>query len=78
MTPEEFVECCVRERDSLLETYLDPHSQSSVAREIASLALSDEQRQVMERVVGGMLSDVFYTFLFALDGAASIGGRQGC
>jgi hypothetical protein len=55
---------------------MSPDSGSSVAQEIASLNLSDEQKASMRRVVGGMLTDVFYTFLLALDGAASLGGEQ--
>jgi hypothetical protein len=56
--------------------YLNPLSQSNVAGDIVSLALSDEQRQTMERIVGGVLTDAFYTLLLGLDGAAPIGGQQ--
>jgi hypothetical protein len=76
LTPEEFVECCAKERASLLKMYMNPRSGSRVAREIASLALSGEQKEVMKSVVGGLLTDVFYTVLLGLDGAAPIGGRQ--
>ena len=76
MTPEEFVKCCAKEREDLLDAYMNPRSNLSVSKEIASLGLSDEQHEVMERIVGGVLTDVFYTILLGLDGAAAIGGEQ--
>jgi hypothetical protein len=76
MTIEQFVDCCAKERASLLATYLTPGSASQVAADIETLRLSDEQKRLMERIVGGILTDAFYTLLLGLDGAASIGGVQ--
>ena len=76
MTPTEFVECCAKERESLLAEYTNPKSESLVARGIVSLNLDDEQKIAMRRIVEDMLTDVFYTFLLALDGATSLGGEQ--
>ena len=76
MTLEQFVDCFAKERTELLSVYLTPSSGSQVAADITALQLSDEQASVMRRIVGGILTDSFYTVLLGLDGAASIGGRQ--
>jgi hypothetical protein len=76
LTPEQFVECCVKEKESFIQEYMNPQSESSVAQGIASLDLSDDQKVIMRRIIAGALTDAFYTFLLALDGAASLGGEQ--
>jgi hypothetical protein len=76
MTPEEFVNCCAREKDDLLSTYIDPTSQSMVAKKIATLGLNPNQIEIMVNILDTALTDAFYTVLLALDGAASIGGAQ--
>jgi len=76
MTPEEFVECCAREKEALLKAYMNPRSASAVSKGVASLGLSDAQKKVLTQVLGDVLTDVFYTVLLGLDGAAPIGGRQ--
>ena len=76
MTLEQFVDCFATERTDLLSAYLTPGSATQVATDIAALRLSEEQSRVMQRIVGGILRDSFYTILLGLDGAASIGGRQ--
>lgn len=76
MTPDQFIDCCAEERASLLAAYFDPSSGASVAADIQSLQLSEEQRQLLQKIVGGVLTDTFYTMILGLDGAASIGGRQ--
>jgi hypothetical protein len=76
MTPEQFVDCCAKERAYLLSCYLSSNSGSQVAADIASLRLSAEQVSMMRRILSGVLTDSFYTILLGLDGAASIGGRQ--
>jgi hypothetical protein len=76
MTTEQFVDSFEKERTHLLSAYLTPGSDTQVANDIAALRLSEEQSQVMARIVGGILRDTFYTILLGLDGAASIGGRQ--
>jgi hypothetical protein len=76
MTPEEFVECCAAERITLIEEYMNTDSNLTVAREIASLNLNQAQQVIMRGIVEQMLTDVFYTVLLALDGAAALGGKQ--
>ena len=76
MTPEDFVRCFSKEKQSLLEAYLNPESGSLAAQKIKSLGLDPEQLQQMESIVDDILTDTFYTLLLGLDGAAAIGGRQ--
>jgi hypothetical protein len=76
VTAEEFVECCAKERETLIEEYMNTDSNLFVAREIASLNLNQAQQAMMRGIVGQILTDVFYTVLLALDGAASLGGKQ--
>ncbi|MDR3614655.1 MAG: hypothetical protein P4L53_13935 [Candidatus Obscuribacterales bacterium] len=76
MTPEEFVNCCAREKDDLLSTYIDPTSESMVTKKIATLGLNAHQIETLNNILDTALTDAFYTLLLALDGAASIGGEQ--
>jgi hypothetical protein len=76
MTPEQFVECCVEEKQFLLAAYMDPNSGSGVAESIASMKLSPEQRTMLKNILDGALTDTFYTLILALEGAASLGGKQ--
>lgn len=74
MTATEFVTCCFNEKASLLVTYFAPQSGSQVAKDIARLKLSSEQRELMQKVANGILTDAFCSILLGLDGAASLGG----
>ena len=76
MTPQEFVACVARQKDDMLSMYFDPDSGAAVATEIAALGLSDGQTKVLRMILDGSLTDVLYTLLLGLDGAASIGGVQ--
>ena len=76
MNAQEFVASWKREKDSMLDVYMDPRSESSVARDIDSLNLSADQLPVMRKIVNDILTDTFYSLLLFLDGEANIGGVQ--
>lgn len=76
MDTAEFVECCAKEKDSLLRMFLDPSQGTTVAAAIADLNLRPEQASKLEEIVDGILSDTLFTILAALDGGGSLGGRQ--
>lgn len=76
MTSKEFVEIFYREKTEYLQTCLDENANLAVSKKIKSLNLSDEQRQIMDEIVEGILTDTYYTILLGLDGEASIGGCQ--
>ncbi len=76
MTAEDFVDCCSKERGYFLQSCLNPDSNTVAAQEIASLNLDDAQKEIIHSAISHLLTDVFYSFLLALDGAASLGGKQ--
>jgi hypothetical protein len=75
MTPEEFVQGFRREKDWLLDVYSDPTSEASVSRLVQGCSSALEPTAIRE-LLNAILTDVFYTVLLGLDGAASIGGVQ--
>lgn len=72
MTPEEFVLCFRREKDSLVDLYMDPNSGSEVSSKISSIGDRDNQRELLNAI----LTDAFYHVLLSLDGCAAMGGCQ--
>ncbi len=76
MNAEEFVACCKREKETLLKLFQDSKSGLAVSEGIAALQLSEEQSRLMNQILDGVLTDVFYTLLVGLDGGASLGGVQ--
>jgi hypothetical protein len=76
MTPTEFVACVAKEKDALLASYLGDESGAAVAKKIEGLRLTTAQREKMKEILDTALTDAFYTVLLALDGAASLGGKQ--
>lgn len=76
MTAEEFAGLFGKEKSSLLDRYFGAKSETAVGKVIASLSLSPEQIVGLRQVIDGVLTDSFYTVLLALDGCASLGGKQ--
>jgi hypothetical protein len=76
MTPAEFVACVAREKENLLAMCIDPNSGAAAATQISALGLTIQQQQGLERALDSLLTDAYYSFILALDGAGSIGGQQ--
>src|SRR5688572_7595131 len=76
MTPEQFVQLAKKERDRFLAMCFDPQLGMAVASQIAALKLDPGRTAALKQAIGGLLTDVFYTWLLALDGSASFGGQQ--
>ena len=76
MKTEEFVKSFYTEKQNFLNEYLSDNTGNEVGQLIKSLNLTDEQNEIMERIMNETLTDVFYTILLGLDGCASIGGIQ--
>lgn len=76
MTPKEFVELFYKHKTEYLQTCLDENSGILVSSQIKSLNLGDEQKEIMARIVDGILTDVYYSILLGIDGCAAIGGYQ--
>jgi hypothetical protein len=76
MNANKFAQSCAQEKSDLLARYFTPTTESAVGVAIASLKLSPEQRDVMKAILDAALTDAFYTMLLAIDGGASLGGKQ--
>jgi hypothetical protein len=75
MTPAQFVGLFAKEKRDLLRSYLsDPDT--AVGAQIKAMDLSAKELKALRGVLDGVLTDAFYTVLVALDGAASLGGKQ--
>jgi hypothetical protein len=76
MTTEEFVKAFYTEKQNFLKDYLSENSETEVGELIKSLNLTEQQNEIMKKVLDGSFTDIFYTILLGLDGCASIGGIQ--
>jgi len=76
MTTEEFVKAFYTEKQNFLKDYLSENSETEVGELIKSLNLTDQQNEIMKKVLDSSFTDIFYTILLGLDGCASIGGIQ--
>jgi hypothetical protein len=76
MSAADFASLCRQERDSMLAAYAMPNGQTEVARHLEAAALNGVQREHVAKALETALTDAFYTILLALDGAASLGGKQ--
>jgi hypothetical protein len=75
MTPAQFVGLFAKEKRAMLGSYLsDPDT--AVGAQIKAMDLSAKELKALRAVLDGVLTDAFYTVLLALDGAASLGGKQ--
>jgi hypothetical protein len=75
MTPAQFVRLFAKEKRDMLGSYLsDPDT--AVGGQIKAMDLSARELKALRAVLDGVLTDAFYTVLLALDGAASLGGKQ--
>jgi hypothetical protein len=76
MSTDEFVNCFVDERNSMVQRYFDADGTTAVGTMISSLQLDSDKLGVLRQIIDGVLGDAFYNVLLALDGEASLGGRQ--
>jgi len=76
MTSEEFVKAFYKEKQYLVKEYLSKNSKTEVGELIKSLKLTNQQSDIMKKVLDTSFRDIFYSILLGLDGCASIGGSQ--
>ncbi len=76
MTPKHFVHLAKRERDNFFESAFTSPPATAVAAKIAAMKLDPERMTMMRDVVDLLLTDVFYTWLLAIDGEAGLGPEQ--
>ena len=76
MNTEEFVKAFHTEKQDILNVYFSQNSETEVGQLIKSLKLTDQQTEIMKKVLDSSFTDIIYTILLGLDGCASIGGIQ--
>jgi hypothetical protein len=76
MTPKQFVACFAREKDDLVRLYMSRRSDDDGVPRVADLELPPAKAARCRAILDSLLTDAFYTVLLALDGAASLGGKQ--
>ncbi len=76
MSTEEFVKAFYTEKQNFLKVYLSENSETEVGELIKSLNLTEQQNEIMKKVLDSSFTDIFYSILLGLDGCASIGGIQ--
>lgn len=76
MESKEFAQAVREERDSLLSSFANPSGGTVVAAHLLAAGLSPSQRREVLAAMDAVLTDAFYTLLLALDGSASLGGKQ--
>ena len=66
-------------RDTLISmkaNYFADGSETYAASVIADMGLTEKQKAQMEVIIGDVITDVAYTILLGIDGAASLGESQ--
>lgn len=76
MSPEEFVKCCHEEKSSMLARYFEAPATTAVGIAIGELNLPPSDLARLQSILDDVLTDTFMTVLYAIDGCASLGGRQ--
>lgn len=76
MTSKQFAEGFYLEKQQLMNLYFNSAEQTAASELIKSLDLDPESKQVLKKIVDGVLTDALYTILLGLDGEAQIGNRQ--
>jgi hypothetical protein len=76
MTPEEFVKCCHKEKTAMLSRYFNTPATTAVGIAIGELNLSPSDLARLKSILDDVLTDTFMALLYAIDGCASLGGKQ--
>jgi hypothetical protein len=76
MTTEEFVQGFYRERQDLLQFYLDRLPVADDGAAPQRIVLRDGQQMTVQELLENVLDNVFYATLLGLEGSASIGRTQ--
>lgn len=76
MTGEEFVKLCFLEKETSLKQYFDAECETEVGRKINHLLEDGADIEALYHLIDLVLKETYYNFLLALDGEASLGGKQ--
>ena len=76
MTGEEFVKLCFTEKEVSLKQYFDERCTTEVGRQLNHLLEDGADREALYTLLNLVLNETYYNLLLALDGEASLGGKQ--
>ncbi|MSN96182.1 hypothetical protein F1B92_03055 [Campylobacter sp. FMV-PI01] len=76
MNGEDFVKLCFEEKKNTLKQYFNENDETEVGKRINALIHNGANRNALYELINLILKENYYTLLLALDGEASLGGKQ--
>ncbi len=76
MNGKDFVKLCFEEKENSLKQYFDDSYKTDVGKRINTLIESGANKEELYELINLILKETYYTILLALDGEASLGGKQ--
>lgn len=76
MNPKDFVKQCFEEKENSLKQYFDDSYKTEVGKRINTLIENGSSKEEIYEMIDLVLKETYYTLLLALDGEASLGGKQ--
>ena len=76
MSGEDFVKLCFEEMENSLKHYFAENDATEVGKRITALIQNGANRNALYEFINLILKENYYTLLLALDGEASLGGKQ--
>lgn len=76
MNTKDFVKLCFEEKENSLKQYFDDSYKTEVGKRINTLIKSGANKEELYELINLILKETYYTILLALDGEASLGGKQ--
>ncbi|WP_373844273.1 hypothetical protein [Bacteroides heparinolyticus] len=76
MNGKDFVKLCFEEKENTLKQYFNENDETEVGKRINTLIHNGANRNALYELVNLILKENYYTLLLALDGEASLGGKQ--
>ena len=76
MNAKDFVKQCFEEKENSLRQYFDDSYKTEVGKRINTLVQNGSNKDELYELINLVLRETYYTLLLALDGEASLGGKQ--
>ena len=76
MDGKDFVKLCSEEKENSLKQYFDDSYKTEVGKRINTLIKSGANKEELYELINLILKETYYTILLALEGEASLGGKQ--
>ena len=76
MNTKDFVKLCFEEKENSLKQYFYNSYKTDVGKRINTLIESGANKEELYELINLILKETYYAILLALDGEASLGGKQ--